>query len=259
MLALCEVLGMPVNFVAPAFGFQKNTPYPDNAALNKLIEAQWNVCKQFGVSIGFHSGSGKSAENYQVMGEVTGSALEIKTSGRYTYEMGVALSQSKNPADAGLWKDWYQFTVDMAVAGAFSADATEQKMARLFVTTSLAACGKPTEVFASPAACRAALEALPPSAEHMTFFEYNFLYVLAAGGKPEKAALGDHSPAGYQQRARFYAVSPEARLLFAKRIAAYLIFLAENTGLASKERCTGAGQLLSGYATLDAMLNDISR
>ena len=259
MLALCEVLGMPVNFVAPAFGFQKNTPYPDNAALKQLIEAQWNVCKQFGVSIGFHSGSGKSAGNYRVMGEVTGSALEIKTSGRYTYEMGVALSQSKSSADASLWKDWYQFTVDMAVAGSFSADATEQKMAREFVTTSLAACGKSTDVFASFAACRAALEALPPSAEHMTFFEYNFLYVLAAGGKPEKAALGDHSPAGYQQRARFYAISAEARLLFAQRIAAYLIFLAENTGLASKERCAGASKLLSGYATLDAMLGDISR
>jgi hypothetical protein len=259
MLALCEVMDMPVSFVAPAFGFQKNTPYPDNAALKKLIEAQWAVCKQFSVSIGFHSGSGKSAENYRVMGEVTGSALEIKTSGRYTYEMGVALSQSKNPADAALWRDWYQFTVDMAVAGAFSADATEQKMARVFVTTSLAALNKPTDVFASPATCRAALETLPPSAEHMTFFEYNFLYVLAAGGKPEKAALGDHSPAGYQQRARFYAISPEARLLFAKRIAAYLIWVAENTGLASKARCAAASKLLSSYTTLDAMLSDISR
>ena len=259
MLALCEVLGTPVNFVAPAFGFQKNTPYPDNAALRVLIQKQWDVCAKFGVSIGFHSGSGKSAENYQVMGQVTGSALEIKTSGRYTYEMGVALSQSKNAADAALWRDWYRFTVDMAVTGSFSADATEQKMARVFVTTSLAACGRPIDVFASPAACRAALEALPPSAEHMTFFEYNFLYVLAAGGRPEKAALGDHSPAGYQQRARFYAVSPEARLLFSKRIAAYLIFLAENTGLASKERCAGASKLLASYTTLDAMLNDISR
>jgi hypothetical protein len=259
MLALCEVLGMPVNFVAPAFGFQKNTPYPDNAALKKLIEAQWAVCRQFGVAIGFHSGSGKSAENYQVMGQVTGSALEIKTSGRYTYEMGVAISQSKNPADAALWRDWYKFTVDMSVAGAFSADATEQKMARIFVTTSLAALNKPTEVFASPAACRAALEALPPSAEHMIFFEYNFLYVLAAGGKPEKSALGDHTPAGYRQRARFYAVSPETRLLFAKRIAAYLIFLAENTGLATKERCAATSKLLASYTTLDAMLNDISK
>jgi hypothetical protein len=259
MLALCEALGMPVNFVAPAFGFQKNTPYPDNAALRKLIEAQWAVCEKFNVSIGFHSGSGKSAENYQVMGSVTGSALEIKTSGRYTYEMGVALSQSRNAADAALWRDWYKFTVDMSVAGAFSADATEQKMARIFVTTSLAAVGKSVDVFASPAACRAALEALVPSAEHMIFFEYNFLYVLAAGGKPEKSALGDHTPAGYAQRARFYAVSPEARLLFSKRIAAYLIFLAENTGLASKERCAATGKLLASYTTLDAMLGDISR
>jgi hypothetical protein len=259
MLALCEVLGMPVNFVAPAFGFQKNTPYPDNAALRSLIQKQWDVCAKFGVSIGFHSGSGKSAENYQVMGSVTGSRLEIKTSGRYTYEMGVALSQSKNAADAALWRDWYQFTVDMAVAGAFSADPTEQKMARVFVTTSLAAAGRPVDVFASPATCRAAVEALPPSAEHMIFFEYNFLYVLAAGGRPEKTALGDHTPAGYAQRARFYAVSAEARLRFAQRIAAYLIFLAENTGLASRERCAAASKLLAGYTTLEAMLGDISR
>ncbi|PAW86800.1 MAG: hypothetical protein B9S28_02360, partial [Opitutia bacterium Tous-C10FEB] len=67
MLALCEVLGMPVNYVAPAFGFQKNMPYPDNAALRALIKRQWDVCVKFGVSIGFHSGSGKSAENYRVM------------------------------------------------------------------------------------------------------------------------------------------------------------------------------------------------
>ena len=275
MLALCEVLGMPVQFVAPAFGFQKNTPYPDNDALRALIQKQWDVCAKFGVSIGFHSGSGKSAENYQVMGQVTGSALEIKTSGRYTYEMGVALSQSQHPADATLWRDWYQFTVDMAVAGAFSADATEQKMARLFVKTSLDNYGAGTpssrsergegaaspivDVFTSPATCRAALQALPPSAEHMTFFEYNFLYVLAAGGKPEKADLGDHSAAGYQQRARFYAISSEARLLFAKRIAAYLIFLATHTGLAPKERCAAASKLLESYSTLEAMLNDISR
>ena len=264
MLALCEIMGMPVNFVAPAFGFQKNSPYPDNAALKQLIEAQWNVCRQFGVSIGFHSGSGKSAENYQVMGQVTGSALEIKTSGRYTYEMGVALAQSKNPTDAALWRDWYRFTLDMAVAGAFSPDPTEQKMARTFVTTALSAgrsllAGDEQKIFATPTTCRAALEALPPSPDHMFFFEYNFLYVLAAGGKPEKTALGDHSPAGYQQRARFYGISAEARLGFARRIAAYLIFLAENTGLASPERCAATRKLLASYTTLAAMLNDISR
>ncbi|MEO5819914.1 MAG: hypothetical protein ABIT71_05370 [Vicinamibacteraceae bacterium] len=258
MLALCEVLGMPVNFVAPALGFQKNSPYPDNDGLLALIQAQWDVCQRFGVSIGFHSGSGKSAENYQVMGRVTGGRLEIKTSGRYTYEMGVALSQSHDTADAALWRDWYRFTVDMAVAGAFSADATERNMARVFVTTSLAAVGSPVEVFASPAACRAALEALSPSADHMFFFEYNFLYVLAAGGRPEKAALGDHSAAGYAQRARFYAVSAEARLRYAQGVAGYLIFLAEHTGLAPTERCARARTRLARYADYQAFVADIS-
>ena len=46
----------------------------------------------------------------------------------------------------------------------------------------------------------------------MFWFEYNFLYVLAADGRAEKAALGDHTPAGYRQRARFYAISDEGRL-----------------------------------------------
>ena len=259
MLALCEALGMKIHFVAPAFGFQKNMPYPDNAALRTLIEKQWAVCKQFGASIGFHSGSGKSAENYQVMGQVTGSRLEIKTSGRYTYEMGRALFASKNAADQALWRDWYKFTLELALLGSFSADATEQKMARIFVTDALAKSGKGTEVFANPTVTRGALEALTPNPEHMFWFEYNFLHVLAAGGRPEKAALGDHTPAGYQQRARFYAISDEGRLNFSKNIATYIVFLAENTGLASAATCTAARALLARYTTLADMLNDISK
>jgi hypothetical protein len=259
MLALCEVLGMPVNYVAPAFGFQKNMPYPDNAALRALIQRQWDVCVKFGVSIGFHSGSGKSAENYRVMGEVTGRRLEIKTSGRYTYEMGLAVFNSQDTADQALWRDWYRFTLELALLGAFSADGTEQKMARTFITTPLAAAGRSVEVFASAAVTRAALEALPPSPEHMFFFEYNFLFVLAAGGQPKKAALGDHSPAGYAQRARFYALSPEARLNYSKGVASYLIFLAETTGLVAPTRCAATAKLLASYPSLSAMMNDISR
>lgn len=258
MLALCEALGMKIHFVAPAFGFQKNMPYPDNAALRALIEKQWAVCRQFESSIGFHSGSGKSAENYQVMGQVTGGRLEIKTSGRYTYEMGRAVFASRNPMDQALWRDWYRFTLELALKGAYSADATEQKMARSFISDALGKCGKSTDVFGGEAATRAALEALPPSPEHMFWFEYNFLYVLAGDGRAEKAALGDHSPAGYRQRARFYSVSDEARLNYAKNVAAYLIFLAENTGLASKERCSAAAKLLAGYTTMESFLAGIS-
>ena len=257
MLALCEALGMTIHFVAPAFGFQKNMPYPDNDALRKLIVAQWTVCEKFGASIGFHSGSGKSAENYQVMGAVTGGRLEIKTSGRYTYEMGRALFASKNPSDQALWKDWYRFTLELALLGAFSADATEQKMARIFVTDALSKSGKPVDVFASPATCRAALESLSADPEHMFWFEYNFLYVLAAQGRPEKAALGDHTAAGYTQRARFYSISDDGRLQYFKNVARYIVFLAQNTGLASASTCAAAGAKLDGYTALSQFLSEI--
>lgn len=258
MLALCEAMEMPVNFVAPAFGFQKNMPYPDNDALRDLIEAQWQVCRTFGVSIGFHSGSGKSAENYQVMGEVTGGNLEIKTSGRYTYEMGVALSRSTDAGDQALWKDWYQFTIDLAVSGAFSELQSEKEMAREFIESALRYEEVPRDVFGSPEACRAALEALEPSSEHMFWFEYNFLYVLAGEGKAEKSALGDHSPAGYRQRARFYSISEGGRLEFARRVAGYIVFLAESTGIVSKDRCDAASEKLADYSTFCAFLDDIS-
>ncbi len=256
MLSLCEALDMRIDFVAPAFGFQKNTPYPDNAALRGLVERQWNVCRSFDASIGFHSGSGKSAENYQVMGEVTGGRLEIKTSGRYTYEMGRALAASSDPADAALWRDWYRFTLEMALAGAFSADDTERTMARTFVESSLGT-RVAREAFASPASCRAALEALPPSPDYMFFFEYNFLFVLAAGGRAEKAALGDHSPAGYRQRARFYSISGIGRLNYAKSVAGYILFLAETTGLVPADACTRARRRLDGYKTIDELVADI--
>ena len=260
MLSLCEALGMRINFVAPAFGFQKNTPYPDNDALRALIAKQWSVCDAFDASIGFHSGSGKSAENYHVMGAVTGGRLEIKTSGRYTYEMGVALSTSKNPSDAALWLDWYRFTLDMAIAGAFSSDATERKMARMFMTTSLGVRPHDSgaeDLFDSPTSCRMVFEELPPSPEYMFFFEYNFLYVLAAGGRPDKTSLGDHSPAGYAQRARFYAISPEARLNYSRAVADYIVFLAATTGLVEPNRCATASARLERYNSLDEMLSEI--
>jgi hypothetical protein len=257
MLSLCEGLGMRIHFIAPAFGFQKNMPYPDNAALRALIEKQWTVCAKFGASIGFHSGSGKSGENYQVMGQVTGQRLEIKTSGRYTYEMGRAIAASKNPSDQALWRDWYRFTLELALLGAFSADPTEQKMARIFVTDALAKSNEPVNVFDSPAACRAALEALPASPDHMFWFEYNFLYVLAAGGRAEKAALGDHTPGGYAQRSRFYAISAEGRLNYARNVAKYIVFLAETTGLSAAATCAKARARLDQYADLDALTADI--
>ncbi|HTL01040.1 MAG TPA: tagaturonate epimerase family protein [Vicinamibacterales bacterium] len=259
MLSLCEVLGMRIHFVAPAFGFQKNTPYPDDGALRTLIGKQWDVCRRFDASLGFHSGSGKSGSNYRVMGEVTGGRLEIKTSGRYTYEMGVALAKSKDAADAALWRDWYRFTLEMAQAGAFSSDSTEQQMARAFINASVSGSSADAraDVFASPDACRAALEALAPGPDHMFFFEYNFLYVLAAGGRPQKRALGDHSAAGYAQRARFYAISPEARLHYARGVAGYILFLAEHAGLADEARCAAARARLNQYSSLERMLEDI--
>ncbi len=258
MLALTEVMGMKPQFVAPAFGFQKNFPFADQKELEKRIGAAWKVCDQFGVAIGFHSGSGKSEENYRLCGKITGSRLEIKTSGRYTYEMGVALSRSSDTGDQRLWREWYGFTKEIALRSAFSADETEKSLARQFVAHALSHDGRNAEVFSSTASCRAALEALHPNPDHMFWFEYNFLFVLAAGGRADRASLGDHGADGYRQRARFYAISAEGRLRYARGVAAYVLFLCETTGLAKATLVTAARTRLATYERYDQMLADIA-
>ncbi len=259
MLALCDLMGMPVQFIAPAFGFQKNMPYPDNAALERLIQSQWKVCEPFGVSIGFHSGSGKSAENYQVMGRVTKGNLEIKTSGRYTYEMGVALHASPNPVDQQLWSDWFDFTVQLAARGAFSDQATERDMARSFIRDAYATLKQqePAQLYQDVSTCQAVLRELPADPNLMFWFEYNFLYVLASEGRADKSALGDHSPLGYAQRKRFYSISDEGRLRYCQNVARYLIFLAENTGLVDPQTCAHARQRLDAYTDYQAFVDSI--
>jgi hypothetical protein len=259
MLALCETLDMKIHFVAPAFGFQKNFPFDDNVELERRVSAAWRVCERFGVSIGFHSGSGKSAENYRICGSITGQRLEIKTSGRYTYEMGAALAASTNAADRALWSDWYAFTRELAVASAFGSDESERKMARQFIAHALEHEKRPADtVFETPETCRKILSALTPNPDHMFWFEYNFLYVLAREGKHDKASLGDHSPAGYRQRARFYGISEEGQLRYAQGVARYLCFLAETTGLAAPDACARARQKLDGYRTYAALVADIA-
>ena len=259
MLALCETLQLKINFVAPAFGFQKNFPFDDNVELERRVGAAWKICERFGVSIGFHSGSGKSAENYRICGRITGQRLEIKTSGRYTYEMGVALAGSSHAADQALWRDWYAFTRALATASAFGSDDGERTMARQFITHALAHDKQPVDaVFATPEACQRALAALRPNPDHMFWFEYNFLFVLARDGKHDKQSLGDHAPEGYRQRARFYAISPEGQLRYARGVARYLCFLAEATGLAPPETCARALAKLEGYAGYADLLADIA-
>jgi hypothetical protein len=261
ILALCEQMGMETKYVAPAFGWQKNIPFADNAELERRVSAAWAVCKEFKTSIGFHSGSGKSAENYELCGRITGSNMEVKTSGRYSYELGRALHASSDPSDQAFWQQWYSFTQQLSLNSAFSTDnETEAKMAREFITATLEYEGASTAgVFDSRDNCIRAMTALEPNPEHILWFEYNFLFVLAAGGLAEKVALGDHSPAGYRQRARFYGgISDEGRLNFAKRIAAYIIFLAETCGMSTKENCAQASAKLEKYATYGALLDDIA-
>lgn len=258
MLALCEALDLRIHYVAPAFGFQKNFPFEDDAELERRVSQAWQICQAFGVSIGFHSGSGKSEQNYQLCGRITGSRLEIKTSGRYTYEMGRALAASSNQADRALFRDWYEFTRELALGSAFSADPQERAMARRFIEHALESEGKASNVLEEREQCWRALAELLPSPEHMFWFEYNFLFVLAAEGRADKRALGDHTKSGYDQRARFYAVSAEARLRYARNVAEYLCFLAEATGMAAPDSCQRARARLASYASYAELVADIA-
>ena len=114
------------------------------------------------------------------------------------------------------------------------------------------------EAMESENSCRAILNNLEPSPDHFFWFEYNFLFILAANGRANKEALGDHSPRGYEQRSRFYSISDEGRLLYAKRVAEYIIFLAENTGVVELSKCKEVRQELGQIECLKTFLSSIA-
>lgn len=255
-LALTEALGVKFDFVAPNFGFQKNIPYEDNNALQEKIRLFSTYAGLFDVSIGFHSGSGKSAENYRCIGTETNRRFEVKTSGRYTYEMGVALAASTDLYDQSLWADWYSFAKELAVTSAFSSKETQRTFAREFISAAFEAERLSTDgIYNSTDDLRRALDSLPMSPEHAFWFEYNFLFVLAADGSINQ--LGDHSAKGYRQRARFYGISDAGQLLYAKRVASYLIFLAESTGIANDASVEQARRKLEAFKEYRDLLDDI--
>jgi len=255
-LAMADALDIKFQYVAPNIGFQKNFPYDNNEELEEKIATLYTVAKKFGVSIGFHSGSGKSYENYSICGQVTQGNFEIKTSGRYTYEMGVALSQSSNADDKALWNEWYTFTKKLAIEGAFSDNDVQKKFAREFITHALNKENiSADKAFVSRDGLTTLLEQLPPSPDHMFWFEYNFLFVLAAQGSSEK--LGDHGVDGYKQRKRFYTISDEGKLLFAKNIASYIVFLAESTGIVEKSKAKEIHDNLASVSSYESFLEQI--
>jgi hypothetical protein len=256
ILALTEALEVRFNFIAPNLGFQKNIPYPDNVELARKIKALYSVARSFDVSIGFHSGSGKSFENYSVIGTETNQHFEVKTSGRYTYEMGVALSKSNDPSDQKLWMDWYTFTKDLVVTSAFSQNAIQNKFAREFINQTFAMEKIAIDsVYSSPESLTKAIDLMKSSPEHVFWFEYNFLFVLAAQGSIHR--LGDHSVEGYRQRSRFYEISDNAKLLFAKRIVEYIFFLCESTGMAEAEVVNEARKKCAAFKQYKDLLEDI--
>ena len=80
-------------------------------------------------------------------------------------------------------------------------------MAREFVQLTIGA--EKMEEAAKAKSCKNILLNLEPNLS-ISFGLNIIFHVLAADGSPEKKALGDHSPKGYQQRKRFYSISDEA-------------------------------------------------
>ena len=146
-----------------------------------------------------------------------------------------------------LWRDWYVFTIDMAIAGAFSSDPTEEKMARAFISNALGSPpknGARMNPFASANLLPQQRSKRCRRARTTWFSSIQLSFVLAAGGRPDKTALGDHSPAGYAQRARFYSITAELGSTLPGPLPRYIVFLAATTGLVDANRCATAAARL---------------
>ena len=197
--------------------------------------------------------------------QVTGGRLEIKTSGRYTYEMGRALFASKNTADQALWRDWYTLHPRARAARLrYSTDATEQKDgARLRDRCAREVRPRATDVFASAGRRRAPRwKRSAPVPEHMFWFEYNFLHVLAAGGravkKPRSATT--RPPATSSARVSTRSATRAASISRSNIADVHRVPRREHRSRLRTRRAPPREQAARRlHVSLDAMLNDISK
>jgi hypothetical protein len=251
-LAMADAFGVKLDFVSLNSRSTKNSPEAREDQGIQLKQMH-EVAEKFGASLVFHE---ERFESFRAGADTTGH-FAVKTSGRDTYDMGAALAASQDAKDQQLWRDWYSFTKKLAAEGTFSAHETRRTFVRDLIAQSLDTAGQSTTgIFDSPASLEKALAGLPPSPDHAFWIEYNFLFVLAAEGSTVK--LGDHSPAGYQQRARFYGISDEGKLGFAKNVASTLMRLAEQTGICPAERIGSARDRLATIKTYADLLADVA-
>ncbi|MCC5023798.1 MAG: hypothetical protein J6386_13895 [Candidatus Synoicihabitans palmerolidicus] len=64
----------------------------------------------------------------------------------------------------------FDLSPELALAGAFSPDTTERDAARSFITANFDGSPTAEELFATPSACREAIEALEPHPDRVFFF-----------------------------------------------------------------------------------------
>ena len=253
MLALCEALGMPVNFIAPAFGFQKNMPYPDNGALRALIERQWEVSRRFGASIGFHSGSGKSAENYRVMGEVTGGRPGDQDQRPLHLRDGRGALPLERRLRPGALGGLVPFHGGARARGPSAPTPTESKMARTSSRTRSPKAGRGPTCSPRQAACRAAVEALPRAGPHVLL---RVQLPLRARGRREgrEGGAGDHSAAGFRPAGPVLPISPEAPPYLREGRRRLHRVPRRAHGPRPGERCAAARRLLARIGSYEAFL-----
>jgi len=173
------------------------------------------------------------------MGEVTGTRSRSRRAAATPTRWAWPFSNRRTSPTRTLAR-LVPFTLELAIQGAFSADVTEQKMARIFITDALGKAGNRPRYSPRrrPAAPR--WRPLSPSPDYMFWFEYISSTCWPAADARRRRRWATTPLPVNRQRARFYSVSEEGRLNFAKGIARYIVLLSENTGLATAERCATA-------------------
>jgi len=197
--------GVKVTFIAPNVGFEKRIDYrkPDGMpGLEARVSRMSKIAADYGALLDFHSGSDKSSLTYQTVSKAAGGKLKLKVSGK----LQLILSEVIADLDPAFFNEWWDYTLVSAKAEADSGSEVAKEYVQM-VEERRAAEGA----------------AFRPSPQDRFFTDFSFGMVGA------KDAKGN-----FLHRDRFYALNPDVQSEYTRRVAEYIVKLAEDLGVRRK-------------------------
>jgi len=258
LVALAAETGMPVSFVDVTPAGLCPGPHPDNSVLRHVIADWASLLKSLGTRVRVGIGPSVTPESLDAINKGSHGSCGLMVTSAPLVSMGQALFDSSVRIEKELWRDWYRYSAESALAEAFGRPVDSRHAARESIGESLRRAYRMGDVFGSRTEARDAVDSLEPGVGSPLWVQFGPGFLTGHGG-PAKRSAQTRFLETESVRARFHRISDSAGLGFSLRLARRLLGVATHLRMAPDRKLRIASSALERFASSAEFIADISR